>query len=606
MDYIKMKKQDLVELCKLRGINALGKASELSKRLIEQDKKNLTPSIEFDSVIDNNLERGETILSEELERTEQSKYQKNNETGVLSRHYYYLHIKAANLYNYFNFGYFYPLALDESKVYKNENRLKDILYQFPYYIILSKNAINSIENDDVLIELNTSGLDLIEYSDRSFVYTAHAIPISRVMAINFATKELRNTFIASVSTFPDAFVPLALCKTIAGDISVHKLDFENIKLPFNPEFSAWRKKLDLFDKILGMFAYMKNAGVFSLQYENQLTEYTNGFFGALYKLNNTNELAIFKENPLLTYIITSDKIELTSAYRYIFKQIITRILKNEVFDFGFAFDVLDSAIKSAYASDQEKSELNTISSLFSDLKSLKISHKQLLGNELIRRKHPAMLALALLVKFSNKSRQNTDKQAVRNLFIDNELQFRQTEIEFLLAILGFYYGYKSMIKQDTNIKFENRKLDFFVGEFQSIKFSAATYLEKFIIETIFQFSTSLIPTKDTFNFLKTEVEKPSVIVPSLNNNSEQYINESFQIYDKVIYRYTRNSKQQQAIDLINDRYGNIIATNSYLLHFLFKNIKWDKAIVLELINKNLDENTINELIKVIELDTDRK
>lgn len=614
MDYTKLKKPELTELCKKRGLDPNGKVNDLIKRLIDTDKNASILPMEFETTEEIRTDSKKALLDENAHvqesgsRIYEGKIDINtfydNKLPVTN---FYLHLKSSNLSNYFNCGYFYPLALEESVIYRNENRSKDILSQFPYYIILLKGAINRIENDDVIVELNTNGLELTNSENNDFTYTNNSIPVSRVASIQFASKELKNTFIASTSAFPDTFIPNGLCGVVGNkNIPVLQINFENIKLPYNQDFFTWKKKLDLFDKILGMFAFMKNAGVFSLTYENQLAEYTNGFLGALYKLNNAPELSIFKENPLLTYIITSDKIELNSAYRVVFKQIINRILKNEVFDFNVALSILETAINSEHASDQEKIDLKTIDLLFRDLKSLKISHKNLLGNELIRKKHPSLLALALLVKFSNKSRQNTDKQAVRTLFIDNELQFRQTEIEFLLAILGFYYGYKSMIKTDTNIRLKDKNIDFFVNQFQSIKFSGGTYWEKFIIETIFQYSLALKPTIDNYTFLREKAEKSVLIIPSINNSSTDYINESYQIFDKTIYRYIRNSQGQKALEMINNKYESIISGNSYLIHFLVKNLRWNKNMVLDLINKNMDEASLDELIKAIELDSFKK
>ena len=127
MNYKKLNLEQLKEQCSLHNVSTIGKKDELIKRLTQIATKGYS-ELEFNSTSDVVSPREENKLT--LQDT------------------LFIQLKSSNLAYYFNYGVIYPLALEESEIYKNENRKKDLFTQYSEYIILSPAIINSFEDDE--------------------------------------------------------------------------------------------------------------------------------------------------------------------------------------------------------------------------------------------------------------------------------------------------------------------------------------------------------------------------------------------------------------------------------------------------------------------------
>lgn len=150
---------ELRDLCKEKGLKSEGKENTLISRLLRYDDGKSKQADKFISTLKGELEFAPTKIE----------IQEN----------YFLQIKSTNLSNYFTFGYFYPLALEDSEIYKNENRAKDILSTFEDYIIIGKSPFNQFESNDVLVELVLSGISVTEFENSGLFYVTEPIPVSR-------------------------------------------------------------------------------------------------------------------------------------------------------------------------------------------------------------------------------------------------------------------------------------------------------------------------------------------------------------------------------------------------------------------------------------------
>src|SRR3954471_12545881 len=113
MDYKKLKLYQLKDLCLKNNLPTEGRKEDLLKRLLE-----------WDGAQPNQLPFGPRVSDAVSSRI------KHNNTLIIQT-------KASNLAYYFNYGVIYPLTLEESEIYKNENRKTDLFTQFDQYIILS-------------------------------------------------------------------------------------------------------------------------------------------------------------------------------------------------------------------------------------------------------------------------------------------------------------------------------------------------------------------------------------------------------------------------------------------------------------------------------------
>jgi|GEM_PF-3106414 hypothetical protein len=587
--YKDLKIDDLRDICTDRGLDTSGKKSDLISRLLKSDTEKSGTSDMFTKTAENEPEI-------KLTRTDKE----------ISSNAFYLQIKSSNLSNYFNFGFFYPLALEESEIYKNENRAKDILSFFEDYIILGQTPFNQFENTDVLIEFVLDGIKPTEFERSGLYYVGEPIPISRVKSIYFKSVVARENFISSIKTFPDSFIASSICKIVSiKNEKPTKIDLDQIKLPKNENLFNWKDKLDLFDKILGLFAFVKNVGVFYAERENKFEDYTHGFFSTLNLINPIKQLNAYKENTFLKPLIHYRNLEISNLQRIIFKSAIERVYANKSFDIKTAIEILESSI----TNDSKNGELTDIKAqieLFKQLDKLTTSFKGLLQNDVLKKNLPA-LALLFLSKFPNKSRQNSDKQAVRNSFIDGEFGFTINVSEYILGFLGLYYGYKNMIKEDTNLKFYDKTFEQFSSSTQSIKFKLEGYLDRFIVESVFQFAVKQTILNDSFEFLNWDKEQNEDKLFSVASSFQyEYSDRSYTLLGQRILNIQRQDKTEKIFEKVESQYPNTVEHSTYLAAFAEKYLHLEKSHLLDLLKKNKGRYPMDELEKVIDLDKQSK
>jgi hypothetical protein len=580
---------ELKDLCKERGLDTSGKKNDLVSRLLRSDDAKNNIFTQANMTDELSIEPSKTTVKYPMTKN------------------FYLHLKSANLSNYFTFGYFYPLGLEESEIYKNENRAKDILSIFEEYIIVGKAPMYSFENSDVLVELVLNGIKIIEFENSGLFYVAEPIPVSRVKSVYFKNSAAKATFLSSLKTFPDSFIPSSICKIIPAENEIsNDIDFEKISLPKNETLFEWKHKLDLFDRVLGLFAFIKNTSVFYAEREDKFENYSSGFFSALNLINP--QFPAYKENIYLRPLLHYRNLEINSAQREIFKSVIEKVYNNETFDFKLAIEILENSITNERSNNGELIDIKELIDLFKQLDNLVISYKEFLQKEVIRKNQnlPA-LALLFLSKFPNRSRQHTDKQAVRNTFIRNEFAASLNVAEYVLGFLGLYYGYRSMIKEDTNLKFSDETFELLAINTQSIKFKLESYFERFIIESTFQFSVHQKVLNDSFEFLNWsgDISYTKPIKPT-SNYQYDYSDRSTNVMGQNILSIVRKDKTEKVFDRIANQYPDNIKNTTYLAAFFAKYFSLNKSHIIDLLKKNKDHYPMDELEDVINLDNQKK
>lgn len=583
MNYKKLNTEQLKEQCSLNNISPIGRKDELIKRLTQLET-NRNSQLEFNSTI------------EVVSPSEKSK---------ISQPTLFIQLKASNLAYYFNYGVIYPLALEESEIYKNENRKKDLFTQYYEYIILSPAIINSFEHDDILVEIITKNLKIKSINNSTLSYIGEPIPISRIKTIYFKTVTAQNTFISSVKTFPDSFIQEQLCLISPMSFPIQKEDLSKIELPHNLDLVEWKIILRKFDKVMGMFSFMKNAGVFFSEIDNSYQEYTQNYFCALSIINTTVKTQSTKDLGLYRYILFPFEIEASTVQRVLFRQIMDSIHNDLSFDLKLANKIIQAALASHLATLDEEKELKLILDYFKKLEQHQIAYKDLLMVDIIRKNYP-VLALLFLSRFSNKSRQHTDKQAVRNTFILHEAQFNKSVTEYLLGVLGLYYGYKTMIKQDTNLNTADNTFASISEQLQSIKFRLTSPLDRITIESIFNFCKTNKTISEEYSFLNLQSSKKQSTFSLPNWGAFVYSDNSYTVCNTKITIVDRKHKSEDLLNVIDRNYSDRISDKSLLAHYLVSNFGLNKKTLLDLVKANISKLNLDELAQLIDLDQIQK
>jgi hypothetical protein len=577
MEYKNLTEEELIDLCKKHDLGIAGKKSELVKRLKnwEKENKHVVPAV-------SNV--GSPLLFENTDNVKATTY---------------LQVKAANISHYLNYGLIYPLDLEESEIYRSENRKVDIMTHFPQHIVVGNVVVGDLQEEEVLIELYITDIKVIKIEGSELSYLNDPMPISRIKSILFKSSKAKNTYTSSFKTFPDFFLDDSLCSIFNGNLKIVKEDFAKINLPNNDRLTDWKVKLKKFDKVMGMFAYMKNVGVFFAEKENLYQEYTPNYISALSILNPGVKFSPTKDIALYRYILLPNETEVTSVQRFLFRQIIFNIYNDVEFTSEVAMNILNEALSFNTVFGDEKKEQLSILEYFNKVERNQIAFPDLLQVDIIKKNYP-ILTLLFLTRFSNKGRQHADKQAVRNNFIRHEGNLSRSIVEFLTGVLGLYYGYKNMIKEDTNLKFTDTTFQRVAEEQQSIKLRLATTFDRVTIESVFNYCKFETPIIEDYSYLTVKT-RPSAFYPS-KIGSYNYNEASFQIYDTKITVIERISKSARFIDFVNRTYGERISPKSALLGYLISNHGLDKKALTDLVNANVDKIDLDELSKLIEFD----
>jgi hypothetical protein len=584
---------ELKDLCKKQGINPQGKKAELIARLEHFQSTKRQADI---------FAAGQ--LQTKWDHDELPRKLNTNSTSTQ----YFFQIKASNLSNYLSHGYLYPLALEESDIYLKENRGADIQSMFPGFIILSSNPLTSFENDDVLIELTLNDIQVDRIHESGLFACKQPIPISRLKTIFFKSTSTKTSVISSLSTFPDCFPPNKLCKILPDNLSkTVEVPLEEIKLPANDELQSWRQVLNIYDRILGAFAFIKNAGILLSERDSTIQEYTNGFMWLLNSVNALKELNNYKSNSFISRALNLDEIELNNGSRLLFKLMLERIYANETISFETATSIVSSVLASGLLKTEEQEDFKSIEKYFHDFAKLTTSFKALTQQEVFKKNLPAM-SLLFVARFSNKSRQHTDKQAVRNYFINEDHGLSLPQVESILGLLGLYYGYSNLVKEDTNLRFSDKTFEQHARNFQSIKFKLADYFERLVIESAFRFSQTKHKSASYFEFLDWDPTNKEAWIKLSNTVSGafEYADKSHVLFNHKILALHRVSKLEALVEKIQNSYPDKISHDSYLAAFVRKTFKLEKKHVIDILKTSRNDISIDELKDVMDLDARRK
>jgi hypothetical protein len=576
MQYKKLKVEELINICITRGLSSNGRKDILVQRLIDLDSKE--DGIQL-SMID---------------------YQQQEVAKLSTQKGLFLHLKAQNLSRYFNAGIIYPLILEESEIYLKENRKTDILTKFPQHLILSTNPLNEFNEDDVLVELIIDDLDLKQL-DAELFYSSDPIPISRIKNLYFKTASIIKSYLASIKIFPDSYIAEDLCKVLPFSSQTLKVDLSDYILPENNNLKLWNERLLKFDKLMGLLSFMKNAGVFGIKSHSFLFEEYNSSFLNVLSLINSNIQPVSKDIALYRYILFPQSIEITNSQRQVFKKIIDYIYLDIDFSFSLLKNILHDIKNSPSELSEDKSELDTILAAIEKVESHKLAFKELLKIDILRKNYP-ILCLIFLARYPNRTKTHTDKQAVRNQFILNEANLPKNANEFILSVLGLYYGYKSMIKEDTNIVINDIFISNIARQVQSIKFKLKSTFERVIIQSIFDFCKTDNTISSKYQYLNF---KTSNNIKNTISNQHDYIDKSFDLFNTKILVFERLDKSVAILQAINDNYPLTLNSNSTLLHYLISNFGVTRELVKEIVKANSNRLNAAEILALINFEKGR-
>lgn len=458
----------------------------------------------------------------------------------------YLQLHRDNVGQYFMRGAFYPNALELNQQY-NENRAEDILTRFPGYLVLASGIVGDFEENQLLIELqlreeDTSNSEVIG----ELCFLNSPLPISRIKSISFATESAQSSFYNNVEAFRDYFFPQELSRIIRDDIpTVKELDsLLQTRLPA-ADVAKWSEAMERFDRVLGMFGYMKIASVLRANYEGSLVDYPEEFMGAWHEINTAIEKPERAKTPVFKSLLRLDIEQgqgAIRAKRLLFFELINVIYSGEQISYATAIKLINQVGldfkhngpvgKEAESQDMQLQELRDAAEEFHKLATPGLTQYQNAlkrfersQNELSSSSNLPLTALVLLGKFSNRERANTDKQAALNHFAKSGAAFQKADLAHHLAIMGLYYGYQSLVREMGEPFIERPDLVASSQDMNRLRFRMEIPSDRRLVESVFRFSADGgKPTNDPLSYLNSTLATSEV--PSIKIAEHQALKQS--------------------------------------------------------------------------------
>lgn len=361
---------------------------------------------------------------------------------------YLLQINRIKLQDYIQRG------LIVADKYLDENKETDIQSKNPNFLVVSDGYIKEIDEYQILLELIFTDDEKKEFEIVDDVcYFDFPLPITRIKKVYVQNQEIKKHIEVQIQNGENGFLPKNLFSVYLKN---KKPIFEQREYkPLLDDISVgdFEEQIRVFDKRMGMFAFMKNSEVYYCDDVSKIANYSEHYFSTLSKL---------LEKPL------DDKI---------FEEL-NILAKNEEFKkLLYSTTQID---KEFIIKESQKIEDSEIKNIFLEMITPTGTRKAL--KNLLEKNEIEYYLIGLVYYFRQKDSNKKD-----NFKIDIKSLIPYEVAEISLAILGIYFGY-TILRSEEKIEIKDK---FFMKLFKkdkfNMKFTLETKLDYITIETIYNF-----------------------------------------------------------------------------------------------------------------------
>ena len=332
----------------------------------------------------------------------------------------------------------------------------DTQSKFKDFLLLSTGYINKFDDNQILLDIiltDTEQNSLKSLNDDVYLLDK-PLPITRIKTIYVKNKKIDSEdILLSLKNYNTGYISNTLFESLSKGKNQFKSYSVNIKTEL--ECKDFNKQVIKYDKLMGLFASIKNANLYYINQTNNYQNYSNNYFTEFYDFEN-NKIVVrhwIEKNNFYNSKVGQAFIDRLNSTKYIDSDFISELV--EIID--------DTKIKEQFGlllNDplSKKDVLNFFESESYTQKSI-------------------FYYITLLFIYGKKG--SNSKYAFKNNIVD-EVPFEK--IANALAFFGLYYGYtklpayekieiqdsefRKILKTDTfNIKFElNSKFDYMLIE----------------------------------------------------------------------------------------------------------------------------------------------
>lgn len=494
-----------------------------------------------------------------------------------------MQIHRSNLADYISKAIIVPTKYIENRTEEDiQSKNKDC-------ILLSDGYFNTLTDNQILLEIVLTEeeiqlLESISFNIEDKIYACTVpLPITRITQIYVDNKEIVSQYqsiftIGDVGYFPSERFTV-LTKKFKKELKQYPLP------PCSIQSNIGEEKLLKYDKILGLFAFIKNTNFYFSNREKCISNYSNHYFTLLGQLNSAIEVKKIHESKL-KFLKELLQIEETSF------ALIKKLYKKEQIDDEFIKDI----------ANENKNE-KLLLELFDEMTKM----EALKSLEDTKDFHSAYLYI---------NRFDGDMESLK--FKIQEIE-KVDRAEILLAMFGLYYGYSKIRAREAleveDDVFKNLLID---GREKNMKFMLDSKLDYITIESIYQYVFNDKIDNEEFDYLVYPKKYTPIKITSNKKVINWYTIERKKYFDVELMTLSKND-WRTIITNILEKYGmKITPINAGLFKFLYQNQKkkikismkenevqelfFNKEEVEEFILNVEDEKKRNQLFDVFKLD----
>ena len=467
----------------------------------------------------------------------------------------------------------------------------DTQSKFKDFLLLSTGYFDELNEEQLLLEiiLTNDEKEKLTKIDSNIYLLDKPLPITRVKTIYVSNKKIDSVDIQkSLKNYNTGYISEKLFETFPKGKKKFIQYF--IETSDKYELQDYREKVLKYDKLMGLFASIKNTNLYYINENNIYQNYSDNYFSIFYNYDEkTIKVSKWIEDNFYSSDIDKSFIKRLNSTNYIDKEFLTEVIE---------------IIKE----DKIKNKLET-------LRDDPLEKKEIL-NFFKEYKESIYYYISLLFIYGKKG--SNSKYAFKDNIIE-EIPYEKAENA--LALFGLYYGYSALPAYEE-INIEDKEFQKIVKDNEfNIKFKLDSKLDSTLIESIYQYALNNKKEGIIVEYLDVVLKKIKVkpIKLSTNQNFKRWYkienkNKILDIENIKIKKLNWEEFFQTKIDKYSE---TIQFGKDYLLSFIDKNYQElilyskdgkpvkpyaKKEDFIQKIKIEENKNRQNELFKVFEID----
>jgi len=468
---------------------------------------------------------------------------------------------------------------------------EDTQSKFKDFLLLSTGYIDKLDNEQLLLEiiLTDDEKNKLNKINSNIYLLDKPLPITRVKIIYVSNKKIDSEDIQkSLKNYNIGYISEKLFETFPKGKKKFIQYF--IETSNEYKFQDYREKGLKYDKLMGLFASIKNTNLYYINENNIYKNYSDNYFSVFYNYDKkTIEISKWI-NANKFYSLDRDKffIDRLNSTNYIDKEFLTKII--------------------------EKIEENEIKNKLETLRDDPLEKKAIL-DFFKNCKEPIYYYISLLFIYGKKG--SNSKYAFKDNIIE-EIPYEKAENA--LALFGLYYGYSTLPAYEE-INIEDKEFQRIIKDNEfNIKFKLNSKLDYSLIESIYQYVFNDKKEEIMIDYLD-EVLKNIKVKPiklPINQNFKRWYDvEKKKILDIENIKIKKLNWEEFFQTKIDKYSESIQFGKDYLLSFIDKNYQElilyskngkpvkpyaKKKDFIQKIKIEENKNRRNELFKIFEID----